>query len=114
MLLVWPLFYLCISDRGFLSGFSVLVVHSAYRGIIEGCGWTDDEIEKENEETQKISSKTFAKHSIHTASPYELFFPAGNTIAMKTDDLCEICRYAKELFVDRISLIFIMAEIVPV
>jgi radical SAM superfamily enzyme YgiQ (UPF0313 family) len=27
-----------------------------------------------------------------------LFFPAGNTIAMKTDDLCEICRYAKELF----------------
>ncbi len=27
-----------------------------------------------------------------------LFFPAGNTIAMKTDDLCEICRYAKGLF----------------
>jgi len=27
-----------------------------------------------------------------------LFFPAGNTIAMKTDELCEICRYAKELF----------------
>jgi radical SAM superfamily enzyme YgiQ (UPF0313 family) len=23
-----------------------------------------------------------------------LFFPAGNTIAMKTDDLCRICRYA--------------------
>lgn len=27
-----------------------------------------------------------------------LFFPAGNTIAMKTDELCEICRYAKDLF----------------
>jgi len=27
-----------------------------------------------------------------------LFFPAGNTIAMKTEELCEICRYAKELF----------------
>ncbi|MDX2511584.1 MAG: radical SAM protein [Desulfobacterales bacterium] len=27
-----------------------------------------------------------------------LFFPAGNTIAMKTEDLCEICQYAKELF----------------
>jgi radical SAM superfamily enzyme YgiQ (UPF0313 family) len=24
-----------------------------------------------------------------------LFFPAGNTIAMKTDDLCRICRHAK-------------------
>lgn len=29
-----------------------------------------------------------------------LFLPAGNTIAMKTDELCEICRYAKELFVN--------------
>ena len=27
-----------------------------------------------------------------------LFFPAANTIAMKTDDLCEICRYAYEVF----------------
>ena len=27
-----------------------------------------------------------------------LFFPAGNTIAMKTEELCEICRYAKDLF----------------
>jgi radical SAM superfamily enzyme YgiQ (UPF0313 family) len=27
-----------------------------------------------------------------------LFFPAGNTIAMKTDDLCDICRYAKDIF----------------
>lgn len=27
-----------------------------------------------------------------------LFFPAGNTIAMKTDELCEICSYAKDVF----------------
>ena len=27
-----------------------------------------------------------------------LFFPDGNTIAMKTDDLCEICRYSKSVF----------------
>jgi len=27
-----------------------------------------------------------------------LFFPAGNTIAMKTEDLCEICEYGKNLF----------------
>ncbi|MCP4688833.1 MAG: radical SAM protein [Desulfobacterales bacterium] len=29
-----------------------------------------------------------------------LFFPAGNTIAMKTDDLCEICRFSREIFPD--------------
>jgi hypothetical protein len=27
-----------------------------------------------------------------------LFLPAGNTIAMPTDALCEICRFAKEAF----------------
>ena len=27
-----------------------------------------------------------------------LFFPSGNTIIMRTDDLAEICRYAHELF----------------
>ncbi len=27
-----------------------------------------------------------------------LFFPAGNTIAMKTDDLCAICCFAREIF----------------
>ena len=29
-----------------------------------------------------------------------LFFPAGNTIAMPTDDLAEICAYAKSLFLN--------------
>jgi len=29
-----------------------------------------------------------------------LFFPAGNTIAMKTDDLCAVCGYAREIFSD--------------
>ncbi len=28
----------------------------------------------------------------------KIFFPAGNTIAMKTDDLCEICSFAKSTF----------------
>ncbi|GAB6905270.1 Radical SAM domain protein [Desulfosarcina cetonica] len=27
-----------------------------------------------------------------------LFFPAGNTIAMPTDDLCQICRHARRVF----------------
>lgn len=27
-----------------------------------------------------------------------LFFPSGNTIIMKTDDLAEVCRYARSLF----------------
>ncbi len=29
-----------------------------------------------------------------------LFFPAGNTIAMKTDDLCDICRFSRKVFLD--------------
>jgi radical SAM superfamily enzyme YgiQ (UPF0313 family) len=27
-----------------------------------------------------------------------LFFPAGNTIAVKTEDLCEICRFSRDVF----------------
>ena len=29
-----------------------------------------------------------------------LFFPDGNTIAMKTDRLCELCRFSREVFPD--------------
>ncbi len=35
-----------------------------------------------------------------------VFFPSGNTIIMKTDDLAEICRYTRELFpgLERITI----------
>ena len=29
-----------------------------------------------------------------------IFFPAGNTIAMKTDDLCRICEFSRSTFPD--------------
>ena len=36
--------------------------------------------------------------SVYGEGVQTLFLPAGNTIAMPTDALCEICRYAKEVF----------------
>jgi radical SAM superfamily enzyme YgiQ (UPF0313 family) len=36
--------------------------------------------------------------SLYGAGVQTLFLPAGNTIAMPTDALCEICRFAKEVF----------------
>lgn len=35
-----------------------------------------------------------------------MFLPAGNTIAMKTDDLCEVCRYARKIYprLERITI----------
>ena len=36
--------------------------------------------------------------SVYGAGIETLFLPAGNTMAMPTDALCEICRFAKELF----------------
>jgi radical SAM superfamily enzyme YgiQ (UPF0313 family) len=35
---------------------------------------------------------------IYGAQVRTLFFPAGNTIAMKTEDLAEICRFARKTF----------------
>ncbi len=35
---------------------------------------------------------------MHGPEVSTLFFPAGNTIAMKTAELCEICRYAYQVF----------------
>lgn len=52
----------------------------------------------------KIRSVREIKEDITTAcrdygeNVRTLFFPAGNTIAMKTDDLCEICRFSREVF----------------
>ena len=49
------------------------------------------------EDIKQDMREAFDKYGEHVRT---LFFPAGNTIAMKTDELCEICRYAKELFVN--------------
>ncbi len=35
---------------------------------------------------------------VYGDAPRTLFFPAGNTIAMPTDELAEICRYARSVF----------------
>lgn len=37
-------------------------------------------------------------HDVYGSNVRTLFFPAGNTIAMKTDDLCEICRFSRQVF----------------
>jgi len=47
------------------------------------------------EDIKQDLREAFDKYGEHVRT---LFFPAGNTIAMKTNELCEICRYAKELF----------------
>jgi len=47
------------------------------------------------EDIKEDMLEAFDKYGRHVRT---LFFPAGNTIAMKTDELCEICRYANELF----------------
>ncbi len=39
------------------------------------------------------AARAYYGHGVQT-----IFFPAGNTIAMKTRDLAEICSYARELF----------------
>ena len=49
------------------------------------------------EDIKEDMREAFDKYGEHIRT---LFLPAGNTIAMKTDELCEICRYAKELFVN--------------
>jgi radical SAM superfamily enzyme YgiQ (UPF0313 family) len=47
------------------------------------------------EDIKEDLCEAFDKYDRHVRT---VFFPAGNTIAMKTDELCEICRHAKELF----------------
>lgn len=45
-----------------------------------------------------IQEDILAACEVYGPNVRTLFFPAGNTIAMKTDDLCAICEYAREIF----------------
>ena len=45
-----------------------------------------------------IKDDILEARDLHGPNVRTLFFPAGNTIAMKTDHLCEICRFSKEVF----------------
>ncbi len=49
---------------------------------------------------EEIKEDLLAARDEYGARVETLFFPAGNTIAMKTDDLCEICRFSREMFPD--------------
>ncbi len=56
--------------------------------------------------TQEIKKDMDQARLMYGAGIRTLFFPAGNTIAMPTDDLAEICSYAKSIFtsLDRITV----------
>jgi len=47
---------------------------------------------------EEIKADLAAARSVYGPTVRTLFLPAGNTIAMKTEALSEICRYARELF----------------
>jgi len=46
----------------------------------------------------KIKADILEAQNASGESVRTLFFPAGNTMAMKTDDLAEICRFARQTF----------------
>jgi hypothetical protein len=46
----------------------------------------------------EIKEDLLAARDVYGQNIRTLFFPAGNTIAMKTEDLCEICRFAGQMF----------------
>ena len=46
----------------------------------------------------EIKQDLLEARRIHGDGVRTLFFPAGNTIAVKTEDLCEICRFSKDVF----------------
>ncbi len=47
---------------------------------------------------EEIKEDILAARDKYGSRVETLFFPAGNTIAMKTDNLCEICRFSREIF----------------
>ena len=49
---------------------------------------------------KEIKEDLLAARDVYGPDVRTLFFPAGNTIAMKTDDLCDVCNYAREIFND--------------
>ncbi len=57
-------------------------------------------------DVKDIKKDLVMARDLYGESVASLFFPAGNTIAMKTDDLCAICQYAHEVFpdLDRITV----------
>ncbi|MFW5854099.1 MAG: radical SAM protein [Thermodesulfobacteriota bacterium] len=46
----------------------------------------------------EIKQDIESARAVHGERVRTLFFPAGNTIAMKTADLCEICRFSRKTF----------------
>lgn len=46
----------------------------------------------------EIKADILEAHKLYGENIRTLFFPAGNTIAMKTEDLAEICRFARQIF----------------
>ncbi len=49
-------------------------------------------------QVSEIKEDILEARDIYGKNVSKIFFPAGNTIAMKTDDLCEICSFAKKTF----------------
>jgi len=47
---------------------------------------------------EDVKADIRAAGNVYDAGVKTLFLPAGNTIAMPTNALCEICRFAKEVF----------------
>ena len=47
---------------------------------------------------EAVKEDILAARKVYGAGVKTLFLPAGNTIAMPTDALCDICRFAKEVF----------------
>lgn len=47
---------------------------------------------------EEIKKDIQSAREVHGDRVRTLFFPAGNTIAMKTEDLCDICRFSRETF----------------